>query len=91
MSDLNARFEAAQANSKLLAERPDNETLLRLYGLYRHEVSGPLRELAARPEPPRPASPARGERRRLILITHELGLSGAPMTGLPLPTAWVTV
>ena len=31
MSDLNARFEAAVANSKTLSERPDNSTLLKLY------------------------------------------------------------
>jgi len=29
MSDLNALFEAAQANAKLLPERPDNPTLLK--------------------------------------------------------------
>lgn len=29
MSDLNAAFEAAVANSKNLSERPDNATLLR--------------------------------------------------------------
>lgn len=40
MSDLNAQFEAAQANSKLLAERPDNPTLLRIYGLFKQATQG---------------------------------------------------
>ncbi|HRO82257.1 MAG TPA: acyl-CoA-binding protein, partial [Alicycliphilus denitrificans] len=35
MSDLNAAFEAAVANSKLLTERPDNPTLLKIYALYK--------------------------------------------------------
>ena len=40
MSDLNASFEAAQANAKLLAERPDNPTLLKLYGLFKQATLG---------------------------------------------------
>ena len=40
MTDLNALFEAAQANSKLLAERPDNPTLLKIYGLYKQATAG---------------------------------------------------
>ena len=40
MSDLNALFEAAQANSKLLAERPDNPTLLKIYGLFKQATLG---------------------------------------------------
>ncbi|RYZ13307.1 MAG: acyl-CoA-binding protein [Comamonadaceae bacterium] len=40
MSDLDARFEAAQANSKLLAERPDNPTLLKIYGLFKQATVG---------------------------------------------------
>jgi len=40
MSDLNTLFEAAQANSKLLAERPDNPTLLKIYGLYKQATLG---------------------------------------------------
>ncbi len=40
MSDLNALFETAQANSKLLAERPDNPTLLKIYGLYKQATAG---------------------------------------------------
>jgi acyl-CoA-binding protein len=40
MSDLKAQFETAVANSKNLAERPDNMTLLKLYGLYKQGSSG---------------------------------------------------
>ena len=40
MSDLNALFEAAQANAKLLAERPDNPTLLKIYGLFKQATLG---------------------------------------------------
>ena len=40
MSDLNANFEAAVANSKLLSERPDNPTLLKIYALYKQATSG---------------------------------------------------
>ena len=40
MSDLNALFESAQANSKLLAERPDNPTLLKIYGLFKQATAG---------------------------------------------------
>ena len=40
MSDLNALFETAQANSKLLAERPDNPTLLKIYGLFKQATAG---------------------------------------------------
>ncbi|RQO47463.1 acyl-CoA-binding protein [Variovorax sp. KBW07] len=40
MSDLNTLFEAAQANSKLLAERPDNPTLLKIYGLFKQASEG---------------------------------------------------
>lgn len=40
MSDLKARFEAAVASSKNLAERPDNATLLKLYALYKQGSSG---------------------------------------------------
>lgn len=40
MSDLNARFETAVANSKKLAERPDNATLLKIYGLYKQATAG---------------------------------------------------
>ena len=40
MSDLNATFEAAVANSKTLSERPDNPTLLALYALYKQATEG---------------------------------------------------
>lgn len=40
MTDLHAQFEAAQANSKLLAERPDNPTLLKIYGLFKQATEG---------------------------------------------------
>ena len=45
MSDLQARFEQAAKDVHSLAERPDNDTLLRLYALYKQgaegDVSGP--------------------------------------------------
>ena len=40
MSDLNAKFEQAVADSKNLPERPDNQTLLKLYALYKQGTSG---------------------------------------------------
>lgn len=40
MSDLTARFEAAVASSKSLSERPDNATLLKIYGLYKQATTG---------------------------------------------------
>ena len=40
MADLNADFEAAVANSKKLSERPDNATLLKIYGLYKQATAG---------------------------------------------------
>lgn len=40
MSDIDTRFEAAQANSKLLDERPDNPTLLKIYGLFKQATAG---------------------------------------------------
>ena len=40
MSDLNTAFEAAVANSKNLSERPDNATLLKIYGLYKQGTVG---------------------------------------------------
>ena len=45
MSDLDTRFEQAAKDVHTLAERPDNDTLLRLYALYKQgaegDVSGP--------------------------------------------------
>lgn len=40
MSDLNAPFEAAVAQSKNLSERPDNPTLLKIYALYKQATDG---------------------------------------------------
>jgi acyl-CoA-binding protein len=40
MADLKAQFEAAVAASKSLSERPDNATLLKIYGLYKQATSG---------------------------------------------------
>lgn len=40
MSDLQAKFEAAVAESKSLRERPDNNTLLKLYALYKQASAG---------------------------------------------------
>lgn len=40
MSDLTTLFEAAVANSKLLSERPDNPTLLKIYALYKQATAG---------------------------------------------------
>ena len=45
MSDLNTQFEQAAQDIQSLSERPDNDTLLRLYALYKQgsegDVSGP--------------------------------------------------
>lgn len=40
MSDLKSRFDAAVAQSKNLSERPDNTTLLKIYGLYKQGTAG---------------------------------------------------
>ena len=40
MADLKALFEAAAAASKSLPERPDNQTLLKIYGLYKQGSEG---------------------------------------------------
>lgn len=40
MADLNADFEAAVANSRKLSQRPDNTTLLKIYGLYKQATEG---------------------------------------------------
>ena len=44
MADLQAAFDSAVANSKNLPERPDNNTLLKLYGLYKQATSGDVVE-----------------------------------------------
>ena len=40
MADLDADFEAAVANSRKLPQRPDNPTLLKIYGLYKQATVG---------------------------------------------------
>jgi diazepam-binding inhibitor (GABA receptor modulating acyl-CoA-binding protein) len=38
--ELQQQFEQAVANSKTLKEKPDNETLLKLYSLYKQATEG---------------------------------------------------
>lgn len=40
MADLDADFQAAKQRVKALDERPDNDTLLRLYALYKQGSEG---------------------------------------------------
>jgi acyl-CoA-binding protein len=40
VSDLKSTFEQAVADSKSLPERPDNQTLLKLYALYKQATAG---------------------------------------------------
>jgi acyl-CoA-binding protein len=40
MSDLKARFDQAVTESKQLPEKPDNQTLLAIYGLYKQATEG---------------------------------------------------
>jgi acyl-CoA-binding protein len=40
VSDLQARFEAAVENSRTIARQPSNETLLKLYALYKQATDG---------------------------------------------------
>ncbi|MEJ8675508.1 acyl-CoA-binding protein [Chromobacterium amazonense] len=40
MSDLQTLFTQAQADVKTLSERPDNQTLLQLYALYKQATDG---------------------------------------------------
>jgi len=40
MSDLKAKFEQAAEDVKKLPERPDNDTLLKLYALYKQGSEG---------------------------------------------------
>jgi diazepam-binding inhibitor (GABA receptor modulating acyl-CoA-binding protein) len=44
MSDVKARFDAAVANATKLPERPDNATLLKIYGLYKQATVGDVNE-----------------------------------------------
>ncbi|MFK7801138.1 MAG: acyl-CoA-binding protein [Anaerolineae bacterium] len=40
MSDLNSLFETAVAESKNLSSRPDNDTMLKIYSLYKQGTKG---------------------------------------------------
>ena len=40
MSDLKKKFEAAEKKKKNLSERPDNNTMLKLYALYKQASVG---------------------------------------------------
>ena len=40
MSKLDQQFSKAQSNVKKLSERPSNESLLKLYGLYKQGAEG---------------------------------------------------
>ncbi len=40
MTDLTANFEAAVASSTQLSEKPDNQTLLKIYSLYKQATEG---------------------------------------------------
>lgn len=40
MSDLKARFEQAALDSKSLQSKPDNDTLLQLYSLFKQATAG---------------------------------------------------
>lgn len=40
MSDLDKRFQQAQADAKQLPERPDNDTMLKLYGFFKQATEG---------------------------------------------------
>jgi diazepam-binding inhibitor (GABA receptor modulator, acyl-CoA-binding protein) len=43
MSDLTAQFEAAAQAAQQLPQRPDNDTLLKLYALYKQATGGDVR------------------------------------------------
>lgn len=40
MSDMQARFEQAAQDVQQLAKRPENDVLLKLYGLYKQATAG---------------------------------------------------
>jgi acyl-CoA-binding protein len=42
MSELKKAFEQARQDVQTLSERPDNDTLLRLYALYKQSTEGDL-------------------------------------------------
>jgi acyl-CoA-binding protein len=43
MSELQTRFEKAASEVQTLSRRPDNETLLKLYALYKQATVGDIR------------------------------------------------
>ncbi len=43
MADLKSAFEQASKDIQTLSERPDNDTLLRLYGLYKQGAEGDVK------------------------------------------------
>lgn len=43
MSDLNQAFEQATKDVQSLSERPDNDTLLKLYALYKQGAEGDVK------------------------------------------------
>ena len=43
MADLKSAFEQASRDIQTLSERPDNDTLLRLYGLYKQGAEGDVK------------------------------------------------
>lgn len=43
MSDLKTQFETAAQEAQKLPRRPDNDTMLRLYGLYKQSTAGDVR------------------------------------------------
>ena len=43
MADLKVQFEKAAADVKGLTERPDNDTMLRLYALYKQGAEGDVK------------------------------------------------
>jgi diazepam-binding inhibitor (GABA receptor modulator, acyl-CoA-binding protein) len=44
MSDLQSRFDQAAADARNLGQRPDNATLLKIYGLYKQATEGDVRQ-----------------------------------------------
>lgn len=50
MSNLNESFEQAVKESKELSKRPDNETLLKLYSLYKQATDGDMPDDAEKPK-----------------------------------------
>lgn len=42
-ADLNSQFEQAAANAQKLPERPDNDTMLKLYSYYKQGTEGDVK------------------------------------------------